>query len=60
MPEFIYAVERREASCWRVVGERVFAAREDAEYFLEKYVADDFSGAAATIDLRVMKYPIDD
>lgn len=60
MTEFIYAVERHEEDCWRLVGERVFAAREDAEHFLEKYVDDDFSGAAATVDLRVTKYPIDD
>lgn len=59
MVDAIYAVERREGACWRVVADRVFAAREDAEHFREKYVADDFSGAATTVDLRVTKYPID-
>lgn len=60
MPDAIYAVERREEDCWRLVGARVFASREDAEHFLEKYVADDLGGATATVDLHVTEYPIDD
>ncbi|RLM63027.1 hypothetical protein [Halorubrum sp. Atlit-26R] len=56
MTETIYAVERRESGVWRVVGERVFAARGAAERFAERYVEDDLSGRATTVDVRVTAY----
>lgn len=57
--ETIYAVERRENGVWRFVGEHVFATREAAEHFAERYVEDDFSGWATTVDIRVRSYVVE-
>lgn len=45
---------------WRVVGERVFAARGAAEHAAERYVEDDLSGRARTVDVRVTAYAVEE
>lgn len=59
MTQAIYAVERREGNCWRLVGEKVFATREAAEHFEEEYVENDLSGTTTTVDVRITKYAVD-
>ena len=59
MTENIYAVERRENGVWRLAGERVFATRQAADHFAERYVADDLSGRATTVDVRVTAYAVE-
>ena len=60
MKDTIYAVERRESGVWRLVGERVFATRGAAEHAAERYVADDFSGRATMVDVRVTAYAVEE
>lgn len=56
----VYAVERRADDRWALVGDRVFATREAAEAFRERYAADDVTGSLRAADLRVESYDVVD
>ncbi|MFC7132822.1 MULTISPECIES: hypothetical protein [Salinibaculum] len=59
MKQEVYAVEKRTEEGWTVVGGRVFATQEAAEHFEEKYVEDDLSGTARSVDIRITEYRVD-
>lgn len=56
----VYAVERRTGERWAIVGETVFATREAADAFRERYAADDVTGSLRAADLRVESYDVVD